>query len=137
MNTATLTNTTPSIQAFAVAAESRAYNFEPELFEQLRASWKNAAKAKSINSASIAAWALIRGANPKKGFAPITNANKLANGHEPWAAYTQAMGSCTFLSEDALKPWAALLTKSGCSLKGWKWSGDHALLALLASTRAE
>lgn len=110
-------------------------NFEPELFAQLSAAWKAAAKAKSIDAASIAAWAIIRGADPKKGFTPITNPAKLANGAQPWAARDGALSCCGRLGCAALAPWAALLAEQGASSNGWQWSGTHPLLALLRQAK--
>lgn len=134
MNTIEITNPFAIVRPAVEAPIAR--NFEKELFLELQACWKAAAKAKTITSSSIAAWAIIRGANPKKGFAPITNAVKLANGASPWAAFDEAIGSCSRCSGSALAPWAELLGKQGAAYKGWQWSGSHPLLALLATAKA-
>lgn len=107
--------------------------FDPLLFERLRADWKSAASKKKLTKESLAAWAIIRGADPRRGFSPIVNSVKLANGASPWGAYEEALGACARLSETALAPWAATLEKDGCKHERWKWSGEHPLLSLLAS----
>lgn len=123
-----------------IANESRALDiqrvFDPELFAQIKACWKKAAHQKSITSSQIAAWAIIRGADPKKGFTPITNAAKLANGQDAFGAYDSAMRSCERLARSALTPWERLLLEQGCEIKGYQWSGAHPLLRQLGSPRA-
>jgi hypothetical protein len=114
----------------------RQFFFDPHVFEKLRDAWKLAASKKALTKESLAAWAIIRGADPKRGFSPIVNHAKLANGAAPWAAYDDAMRSCARLSDTALEPWADTLKADGCILERWKWSGGHPLLALLAKTAA-
>lgn len=36
--------------------------------------------------------AILRGRDPKRGFSPITNGTKLANGQTAWQGYRQALG---------------------------------------------
>lgn len=106
-----------------------------EVFEQARAAWKAAALRKELTAESLAAWALIRGADPKRGFVAITNSAKLANGAEPWGAYQGALRLCSKLTSTALAPWAPMLAEQGAVFKGYQWSGSHPLLALLAASK--
>lgn len=132
MNAIAIETTEQSSLNTATAFRSeRQFNFDEAHFALIKAAWKKAAQEKRLNSASLAAWALIRGVDPKKGFTPITNPSKLANGQSEWEAYETAMHSCSRLSRHALSPWEDMLTQQGAVLKGYQWSGDHPLLALL------
>lgn len=111
----------------------------PEAFAEVKAAWKDAARRKALSSSSIALWAIIRGADPAKGFSPVTNPTKLANGQAPWAARDSALLACGRLSGDALAPWAELLLKSGAVPGRFSWSpwtGSHPLLSLAAQPRS-
>lgn len=121
-------NTTTAVQS------ERHFNFEEAHFALIKSAWKKSAQEKRLNSASLAAWALIRGVDPKKGFTPISNPSKLANGQREWDAYETAMHSCSRLACHALSPWEEMLTQQGAILKGYQWSGDHPLLALLSQS---
>lgn len=117
----------------ACANASRAHRLSPELFNQVRQAYKAAAHAKALSAASIAAWALLRGADPAKGFCAVTNARKLANGQRPWGARDDALRACANLSTTALAPWAALLESRGVKAPrwfGWEAQGDELLIAL-------
>lgn len=132
----TATNFAQPLIAQAPVASER--NFSPEAFAEIRLAWKDAARRKAITSASIALWAIIRGADPAKGFTPVANATKLANGQDPWAAKKAALLACERLSPEALAPWAELLLKSGAAPGkfSWSpWSGSHPLLAFAAQKR--
>ena len=117
------------------SASERTHALSTESFEQARAAWKTAAREKRLSAASLAAWAIIRGADPKKGFAPITNSVKLANGACAWGAFEEATRACSHLSVSALAPWEAMLTQQGAVLKGWRWEGTHPLLTALLTSQ--
>ena len=104
-----------------------------DLFLQAKVCWKAAAARKELTSDALAAWAIIRSADPKKGFCAITNPVKLANGAQPWAAYEQSMRSCAGLTRSALAPWEAMLTAQGSILKGYQWTGSHPLLQAISA----
>lgn len=51
-----------------------------EEYLALRTIWKAAAHAKSLTAQDMAAYALLRGRDLRRGFTTISNKNKLANG---------------------------------------------------------
>lgn len=109
----------------------------PSDLAKARELWRAAAKAKTITSASMAAWMILRGKDPKKAFTPVSNPVKLANGFTPWGSFEAALFSSGKLERAALHPWEDLLSAAGCSASGphtfAKWSGDHPILRALAS----
>lgn len=103
-----------------------------EQFAELRSLWLACSRQRQITSSGLAAWMAIKGKDPAKAFAPITNPVKLANGASPWGSRDQALRSAGRLHRDALAPWESLLLASGqARLNGWRWEGDHWLLAAL------
>lgn len=127
-------NLSPAI--VSSASNKRTHVLPQEIFEQAKAAWKIASDRKELTRESIAAWAILRGVDPKKGFCAITNAIKLANGAEPWAAYESSMRATSRLTRSALAPWEKMLTQQGATFKGYQWSGSHPILAALAAERA-
>jgi len=61
-----------------------------EQFLEFRAKFKEQANAKSLSASDMILYNLIRGKDPKSGFTPITNPNKLSNGAIAWFAYEKA-----------------------------------------------
>jgi len=57
------------------------------------AKWK---EAPSHPPADHIIYNLLRGYEAKRGFGPITNGNKLANGHREWEGYLSALSSAKF-----------------------------------------
>lgn len=133
---ANITLAAPSAIVAQAQAPARSHALSAEVFEQARSAWKAAAREKRLSAASLAAWAIIRGADPKRGFAPITNPVKLANGAREWGAFEEAARACSNLSTSALAPWEALLAEQGAVLKGWRWEGSHPILAALLAAKA-
>ena len=130
---------TPILSAMHAPATQAAFASERalshDMFQQAKACWKAASARKELTSDSLAAWAVIRGADPKKGFCAITNPVKLANGAQPWAAYEQSMRSCSRLTRSALAPWESMLSEHGGVLRGYQWTGAHPLLAALSACK--
>lgn len=124
---------TAILSSAPAAAPERALS--QAMFQQAQVLWRAAAARKEPTSGSLAAWAILRGADPKKGFRPIANPAKLANGAQPWAAYAQSMLSCSLLTRSALAPWEAMLAEAGCAIQGYQWTGAHPLLLALAGSR--
>lgn len=111
------------------------YPLSKEHFLEARALFKKAAHAKRLSAASICAWHILSGQDAKKGFTPITNPVKLANGAHPMGAYHNALGGASRLSLAALEPWAEALIAAGCAPQGWKWSGSHPILDALSAAQ--
>lgn len=60
-----------------------------EQFLTFRTAFKQLARDKKITSADLIVYNLMRGLHAKRGFGPITNANKLANGRVPYDTFKQ------------------------------------------------
>lgn len=58
---------------------------------ELRRTWGELHAKKALRPQDIVLYALLRGACPKKGFTPITNTVKLANGMSAWQGYRDAV----------------------------------------------
>lgn len=64
-----------------------------EDFKKCIQTWKqNCQERESITATMQMAYAIARGKDPRKGFSPITNPNKLYNGMTAWGAYDNALG---------------------------------------------
>lgn len=122
--------------ASAQSAAEPSFALDRAAFEQARALFKQAAREKRLSAASLCAWSLLRGKDPRRGFSPVINPVKLANGARPWAAFDLALRQAQSLSPEALAPWAAWLAEAGCSKTMWSWKGDHPLLSALAAGKA-
>ena len=56
--------------------------------------------------------ALLRGRDPKRGFSPITNGTKLANGQTAWQGYRQALAALRWrLGSYVASVWPDLMGK--------------------------
>lgn len=106
-----------------------------EQFEQARALFKQAALERRLTAASMCAWNILRGADARRGFSPITNERKLANGASPWGAFSIAEHLAETASPEALAPWEPLLLEAGCQRSMWRWEGEHPILAALSARR--
>lgn len=114
---------------------SHASGLSREQFTQARALFKQAARDKKLTAASICAWSVLRGFDASRGFTPVTNPIKLANGADPMGAFYAARSNAETLDKEALAPWASLLADEGCSLDRWSWSGNHPILNALTEHR--
>ena len=70
--------------------ELNTFVLSKEEFLQFREAFKAKAKAKTITSADILLYNLVRNKDPKNGFTPITSQVKLNNGMYEWMGYTHA-----------------------------------------------
>ena len=64
--------------------------FTKEKFILLVLAFKQKARNKKISYEDILFYNLIRGLDPKRGFTPVKNENKIKNGMNPWLKFEQA-----------------------------------------------
>lgn len=107
--------TTPSYSSF---------DEEKALFNKtIHQQWKTFVKDNHPTASEMLTRNLLLGKNIKNGFTPITNANKLNNGHRPFAGWEQAYfvsaykdhpwkWACSDLSEEAQKAFIVNAQKS-------------------------
>lgn len=55
------------------------------------AAWRGYVAAGKADAPAFILQAILRGRDPKRGFTPVTNAVKLANGQSAWQGYTAAL----------------------------------------------
>lgn len=60
------------------------------------AAWRAYVATRTANAPAFLLQALIRGRDPKRGFTPVTNTAKLANGQWAWQGYEGALFSLRY-----------------------------------------
>jgi hypothetical protein len=60
------------------------------------ADWRAFVATREASAPAFLLQALIRGRDPKRGFTPVTNAAKLANGQWAWQGYESALFSLRY-----------------------------------------
>lgn len=113
------TQEAPSISV-AMAAET-SHPLDRELFLAAKSAWKSASRNKTPSASAHVAWNLLRGLPADRGFSPVVNPRKLANGMSPWGAFEAAKRNAQAMSSEALLPFAELLEKQGAKLAHWRW----------------
>lgn len=78
-------------------------------FNEIIRAFRAKANAKQIHSHDIIAYNLIRGLDPKRGFAVITNTNKLANGCTPTSTYDRSLQGLGWIIAHSRTSWIAAL----------------------------
>lgn len=67
--------------------------FDKPAFQTLQATFKQYANQNSNSASDMILYNIIRGKDIKRGFTPITNSNRLANGADPWYGYKSALSN--------------------------------------------
>jgi hypothetical protein len=62
------------------------YLLTREQFQSFRTSFKEKSKLRILTPRDMLIYSMIRGLPVDRGFSPVTNETKLANGAAPWAA---------------------------------------------------
>lgn len=111
----------------------QAERLEREALAQFCAAHRGEAAKKALSPEMIVAFNIARGLPASRGFTPITNAKKLANGTSAMGAFDSALRVAKMGHNRALGHFAHALTAAECAQdRLGRWSGPHPLLALLA-----
>lgn len=89
--------------------------------KQAKACWKAyLAEGNKPTAAQMAIYTILRGKSMAKTFTPITNSNKLANGHYRWAGRNMALAQASLLESTDWAPFASMLVDVSAKDHSWK-----------------
>jgi hypothetical protein len=75
------------------------YLLDREQFSQFRIAFKALAHKRALLPSDLLLYNFLRDLPKERGFSPITNPTKLANGSEPFISLKQAFGHLKYLSK--------------------------------------
>lgn len=102
MNTLQTIQKTPSSLSHEKPAPLFPLSKENPSRPSVRRAWKLYVREKSPTSAQMIILNLLLDRPLRYGFSPITNPEKLANGHKPWGGFEKALNDILFYSRETV-----------------------------------